>query len=204
MSHPALYILSWSLCLIVAVVLFLRKGHIRDNISDYRLFLFVPWKTATFIIAAAGITLAAPYSGDPTWDYLGSIVMSALTFLTAPWAIGAIFRSLKARARWSDIFIALCLMLFASSWFYDTYILLRDGVYPATWLLNLIISPTFYITAGLFWNLEHHPERGMIFSFQRDTWYHENSRTSFRRLIWIAIPRMAFAVYGVAWFVVTK
>lgn len=186
------------------MTLFLRKEHFRANISDYLAFLFVPWKIATFIISGLGITIAAPYSSDPTWDYLDSIVMSALTFFTSPWAVGAVFRAFKTKAKRSDIFIALCLMLFTSSWFYDAYILLRDGVYPATWLQNLIISPTFYIAAGLFWNLEHHPERGIIFSFQRHTWYHENSKTSFKKLIWTAIPLMAFAIYSVAWFVMTK
>jgi hypothetical protein len=204
MSHPAPYILSWSLCLIIAVTLFVRKKHLKGNISDYQAFLLVPWKIATFIIAGLGITLAAPYSGDPTWDYFDGSTISALVYLTAPWAAGAVFRSIRTKTKWSDIFIALCLMLFASSWYYDAYIFLRDGMYPATWLQNLIISPTFYIAAGLFWNLEHHPERGIIFSFQRDAWYHEDCKATFRKLVWIATPLMAFAIYGVAWFVMTK
>jgi hypothetical protein len=204
MSHPAPYILFWATCLLLAARLLLRKPQIRKRFSDYRAFLSQPWKIATFIIAASGITLAAPYSGDPTWDYPDSIIISALTFMTAPWAVGAVFRSLKTRTGWADIFVAVCMMLFSSSWFYDIYISLRDGVYPATWLSNLLISPSFYILGGLFWNLEHQPGRGIIFSFQRDAWYHEAAHTSFRKVVWIAMPLMAFAVYGVAWFVLTE
>jgi hypothetical protein len=204
MNHPIIYIISWSTSLVIAILLLIRKGHLMDRLADYRAFLSEPWKLATFIIAAAGITLAAPYTGDPTWDYPDSIVMSALTFLSAPWAVGALYRSFRAGSGWADVYIALCLMLFSSSWFYDSYLLLRDGVYPATWLPNLIISPCLYIAGGLFWNLEHLPGRGGMFSFQREAWYRETSRSSFRKLIWIAIPLMAFAVYGVAWFVLTR
>jgi hypothetical protein len=188
----------------VAIRLLIRKRHLRDRLSDYRAFLSEPWKIATFIIATAGITLAAPYSGDPTWDYPDSIAMSVMTFVSAPWAVGAIFRSLRTGSGWMDVYIALCLMLFSSSWCYDAYILLRDGVYPPTWLSNLIISPCLYIAGGLFWNLEHIPGKGVIFSFQRGTWYHEKSGTSFRKVIWIAIPLMAFAAYAVAWFVLKR
>ena len=42
----------------------------------------------TFVVATAGITLIAPYSGDPTWDYVDSVFMSVLAFATAPWVVG--------------------------------------------------------------------------------------------------------------------
>ena len=198
------YILFWCLCLFAAVGLLIKKAQFKDNLVQYVRFLSDPWKAATFVVATASITLVAPYSGDPTWDYFDGAAISILTFATAPWAVGAIFRSFQAKANRSNIFIALCLMFFSCSWFYDTYLFIRDGLYPTTWLPNLIISPTFYLAGGLFWNLEHHPERGMIFSFQRGSWYHEIFDTSFRKLIWVAIPLMGFAVYGVAWFVITK
>jgi hypothetical protein len=203
MNYCTVYILSWCLCLLTAGTLLIRKRHFRDKLSIYRGFLFEPWKTITFVVAAAGITLAAPYSGDPTWDYFDGAAISILTFVTAPWAVGAVFRSVKTRTNWIDIFIALCLMLFSSSWSYDAYIYWRDGTYPATWLSNLIIAPNFYIAGGLFWNLEYHKERGIIFSFQRDTWYHEINTASFWKLIWVAIPFIVFAMYGVVWFVWT-
>lgn len=80
----------------------------------------------------------------------------------------------------------------------------QNGLYPATWISNLIIAPNFYIAAGLFWNLEHHKDSGINFSFRRDTWYREIITTSFWRFFWITIPFIAFAMYGVLWFVVVK
>ena len=199
-----IYILCWCLCLLVAFILSVRKPYFKDDLGHYLRFLCEPWKAITFFIAAAGITLAAPYSGDPTWDYVDGAVISILTFVTAPWTVGAIFRSVKTKNNWSDVFIALCLMLFSTSWFYDAYIYWRDGTYPATWLANLIISPTFYIAGGLFWNLEHQEGNGLGFSFQRPAWYRENVSSSFRKLLWITLPFIGFAIYGVYWFIATS
>lgn len=202
MNNYVIYILFWCLSFLAAVIILTRKRHFKDKLTSYRQFLFEPWKIGTFLIAAAGITLAAPYSGDPTWDYFDGAAISILTFVTAPWAVGAFFRSFKAKTNWIDCYIALCLMLFSSSWFYDAYIYWRDGTYPATWISNLIIAPNFYVAAGLFWNLEHHKDSGINFSFRRDTWYREVITTSFWRFFWIAIPFIAFTMYGVLWFVV--
>lgn len=199
-----IYTMLWGVCMLTALVLLLKKQHVKDHLAAYGRFLSEPWKAVTFLIAASGVTLAAPYSGDPTWDYVDGVFMSVLVFTTAPWAVGAIFRSITSGSRWEDLFIAICLMLFSSSWSYDAYIWMRDGVYPATWFSNLIISPAIYTAAGLFWNLEHTPESGMMFSFQRETWYHECVGTRFRKLLWIAIPLMAFALYCVVWFILPE
>ncbi len=92
-------------------------------------------------------------------------------------------------------------MLFTSSWFYDGYIYLRDGIYPATWFSNLLISPALYITAGLFWSLEWEKGKGTSFVFQKEDWYLGHTESSFRKMVWITFPFMAFAAYGVIWFV---
>lgn len=202
MNGYVIYTLCWALCVFAAIVILAGKPQAKNNLAGYGRFLMEPWKVVTFLIAASGVTLAAPYSGDPTWDYVDGVFMSVLVFVTAPWAVGAVFRSVRSRARWEDIYIALCLMLFSSSWSYDAYVWMRDGVYPPTWFSNLIISPAIYTAGGLFWNLEYLPGRGMSFSFQRDSWYLEPVRTSFTKLLWIAIPLMAFAFYAVAWFVI--
>lgn len=204
LESKGLYTLVWSVCLLLAIILFFRKKQLKKNLSEYLRFLFEPWKAVTFLIAASGLTLVAPYTGDFTWDYTDGLFMSILTFTTAPWAVGTIYRTLTSRASWTDMYIALCLMLFTSSWSYDAYIWLRDGIYPDTWLSNLIISPNLYISGGLFWNLEHHPEKGLKFSFQRDAWYHESIRSSFAKLFWIALPFMVLNVLWVAWFVVKE
>ena len=204
MTYKILYTAVWCLCLLVASILLLRKRPFKKNLSEYVRFLSEPWKMITFLIAASGLTFVAPYTGDFTWDYTDGAFMSILTFITAPWAVGAVYRSLSSRTHWADIYIALCLMFFASSWSYDVYIWFRAGIYPDTWLSNLIISPNIYIAGGLFWNLEHHPEKGLKFSFQRKAWYHEPILSPFSKLIWIALPFMALVFLMVAWFVVKE
>ena len=47
---------------------------------------------------------------------------------------------------------------------------MRDGRYPETWFANLFASSVIYLCAGMFWNLEYRPRRGVIFSFMREGW----------------------------------
>jgi len=55
--------------------------------------------------------------------------------------------------------------MFSASWFYDTYILIRDGEYTPLWLPNIFASSSLYALAGLLWNLDWKPNRGTIFAF---------------------------------------
>jgi len=48
-----------------------------------------------FLIALSAIVILAPYTGDPTWDYFDAAFMSILTYITAPWSVGTLFRFLK-------------------------------------------------------------------------------------------------------------
>jgi len=194
------YTCLWVAATVVAVVLLLRNCE-KSGFANYFRFLTLPWKLVTFVVAMGGITVAAPYSGDPTWDYYDSIIISCLVYALAPWSVGVIFLAAKRKTSLTSLYIALIMMLFSSSWFYDGYILLRDGVYPSTWFSNLIISPTFFIAGGLFWNLEHIQGVGIKFSFQEGQWYNRPVSSNFRGLIWVAIPFMMFAFYGVCWFV---
>ena len=197
-----LYIAGWTAACFVAVGMLIKKRiELQSNLKPYLKFLLVPWKLITFIIAAAGITLVAPYSGDYTWDYLDAIVISMLIYLTAPWSIGVFYRFFQKRSFLSDVYLAICFTLFSSSWFYDGYIFWRDGIYPPTWLSNLIISPTFYIAAGLFWNLDYETGKGAVFAFQHKDWFRHEFKTPVRKILWIMAPFMLFAFYGVVWFV---
>ena len=171
------------------------------ELYHYFQFLLIPWKLITFIIAMTGITLAAPYSGDATWDYFDSIIISILVYLSSPWAVGTLYLFITKKRSYKNLFIAIVMLLFSSSWFYDGYILIRDGNYPATWLQNLIISPAFFIAAGMFWNLEYMPGLGAKFSFQLDGWYHRQISANFKKLFWIALPFGLFTLYAVFWFV---
>ncbi len=77
-----MYIISWSIAILIAMFLWLNKLRSSNNAGKYFKFLFKPWKVTTFVIAAIGMTVVAPYTGDITWDYFDATVMSLLTYLT--------------------------------------------------------------------------------------------------------------------------
>lgn len=166
-----IYIACWSLACLIALALYLRRPS--DFVVSYRAywhFLSEPWKLATFAAGTSLITLVAPYTGDPTWDYVDGFFMSVLCFATAPWVVGVLFSLLRGKARPVDVYVAVCAWLFSASWSYDIYLVWRDGAYPNTWYPNLYASSLIYLCAGLFWNLEWQAGRGVIFAFMRDRW----------------------------------
>jgi len=147
----------------------------------------------TFLIAGTSISMMAPYAGDPTWDRFDGALMAILTYLTAPWSVGTLYRVFKRKVGWRDAFVAINLWLLSAAWCYDAYLLWRDGEYPATWDINILASSCLYFAAGLFWNLSWAPARGAHLLFTEDTWFHTSEVASFRHIFWIAIPFIAFA-----------
>jgi hypothetical protein len=189
------YITVWSTACALAVVAYLRnRGAYALSHSAYWRFLLAPWKVATFAIATTGMTVVAPYSGDPTWDYTDSLFMSALTYASAPWAVGAVWLVGRRRLPRIQAFVAMCALMFAASWSYDLYLLLRDGRYPLTWLPNIVLSSILYISAGLLWNLEWKDGRGVTFAFMEEGWPDPARRFGFGRIAAFALPFMGIAV----------
>lgn len=165
------YTALWIALCVGAVVLAVRDRRSLVLLQGaYWRFLSAPWKLVSFGIAAGFFLLVAPYTGDPTWDRVDASFMSGLTFATAPWSVGTIFRALRKKASWSQAYVALCVWLFSASWSYDLYIYLRDGFHPASWFGNLIASSVLYVAAGLMWSLAYVPGRGVVFGFMDDGW----------------------------------
>jgi hypothetical protein len=133
--------------------------------------------------------------------------MALLTFLTAPWAIGLIYQVLTGRRPWRYLIVALALLLFSSSWFYDAYLLWRDGVYTPRWWENLILSPVIYVAAGLLWNLEAKEsgdfgeQPGFRLSFVREDWPKRPADTRFGPIIFVSIPFIVIAAFVLVAFV---
>jgi hypothetical protein len=71
--------------------------------------------------------LRVAFTNDETWDAVTGAGMAVLTFLTAPWSVGLGYQVVVGRRPARYVIVALALMLFSSSWFYDAYLLLRDG-----------------------------------------------------------------------------
>jgi hypothetical protein len=76
----------------------------------------------------------------------------------------------------------------------------RDGEYPNAWLPNIPASSVLYCSAGLLWNLDWRPGRGVMFSFQEANWPRVASAAGFGRVFWIALPFMAIAAASILYF----
>ena len=185
------YIASWSLACLIAIGIFLRD-HSTYALSHaaYWRFLFQPWKVITFLVATAGITVIAPYTEDPTWDYFDAIFMSVLAFTTAPWVMGVMYKAIRRELPVVQVYVAFCVWMFSASWSYDLYLLIRDGSYPITWLANIFASSLLYISAGLFWNLDWKPGRGVIFAFMDEGWPEPPSVSVFGKVFGYALILM--------------
>lgn len=186
------YVAAWgTVCIIAAVLLMRNRPRLALSSVSYWRYLVRPWKVVTFVVAALGITLIAPYTGDPTWDYVDAAFMSVLAFATAPWTVATFYRAVRRRAAGADVFIAAVIWLFSASWSYDLYLWMRDGDYPVTWFGNLVASSVLYLAAGLFWNLDWDAERGWCFGFTDERWPHAQPGASFRHVL---VPAVLFMV----------
>lgn len=185
------YIALWGAACVIAVGLVIRNSHaFAFRHTSYRRFLSQPWKIVTFVVAGTGMVVIAPYTGDPTWDYMDALFMSVLTFLSAPWAIGALYKTAKRALPVEQAYVALCLWMFSASWSYDLYLFFRDGQYPFTWYANLIASSVLYVSAGLLWNLDWRTGRGVTFGFLEEGWPQPLSDATFSKIAWYALPLM--------------
>lgn len=146
------------------------------------------------------MTVIAPYTGDPTWDYFDALFMSLLTYFTAPWAIGVIYKAAKKELPIKQAYVALCVWMFSASWSYDLYLLIRDGFYPTTWFYNIPASSVLYISAGLFWNLDWIKGKGVIFSFMDSDWPVPSLHTVFPKIVLFALPFMVLVTFLILYF----
>ena len=203
MTIAIAYTLAWSALTLSAIVLAIRhraafgllsRAHIRS--------LLTPWKAASFALAAGFFILAAPYTGDPTWDRVDGAMMSVFTYLTSAWSVGTVVRTIRRRPiSKAQIFTALVACLFSASWCYDVYLFWRDGRYPNTWSSNAPVSIALYVAAGMLWSLAHVPGRGMVFDFQTDEWL-ALPATGFKKIAVIALVLMVGVALVIRPFVV--
>ena len=197
----SIYLTLWVAACLVAITIFIKD---RKSYAVYHFrywhFLLKPWKIATFSVAALGMTVIAPYTGDPTWDYFDALFMALFTYVTAPWAMGAIYKAAKKELPFMQVYVAFCVWMFSASWSYDLYLLIRDGFYPATWFYNILASSVLYISAGLFWNLDWVNGKGVVFSFMQSDWPTPSEHTVFPKIVWFALPFMLLATFLILYF----
>ena len=201
------YIGIWvSFCLIACGILVWDRKRLLPECREYLRLLAVPWKLWLFIPALFFVTFAGRYTDDETWDVVTGSGMAVLTFLTAPWVVGVIYQVFVGRRPRRFVIVAVALALFSSSWFYDGYLLLRDGEYTRRWLGNLMLSPIIYVAAGLLWNLETkpagvHEESGFRLSFVREDWPGSATDKRFWPIVFVSIPFILIAAFVLVEFV---
>ncbi len=184
----ATYTVCWiSFCFLALFIMFKDRKQLRLEWRDYLRFLCVPWKLSIFALAFLFVTFAGHFTDDETWDIITGSVMSLLTFFTAPWSLGLVYKVVTAQKRATYLIVAMALCLFSASWFYDAYLFLRDGQYSVRWLGNLMLSPEIYVAAGFLWNLE---AKGAwpTFGFLRSDWPKPPPDKRFAPLFVIALP----------------
>lgn len=202
----AIYTACWSAACLIAIAVAIGNAARCELLHcAYWRMLARPWRLATFVVAAACLTIVAPYTGDFTWDCVDAAFMSMLTFATAPWATGTLYRSVVGRSGVGNVYVALCVWMFSASWSYDLYIYLRDGDYPITWLSNIFASSVLYLSAGLFWSLDYREGRGVTFAFMEPEWLAEHgaAAATFPRIAWYAAPFMVLVAATIVYFLVT-
>ena len=199
-SGLRVYLALWLTATILSFFLLYRNRKTCSLIqAAYWKFLLEPWKLFTFAIATSCVALAAPYSGDPTWDVPNSIIISMLTYILAPWSVAVLYRSIQSLTFNIHFWMALC-FFFIPCWVYDIYILFRDKIYPPTWFNNLVISGGIVLIAGLFWNLCYRDADGLTFAFKLPEWPSVGP-SPIRKIFWpclfLCIPVLA----SIGWFV---
>jgi hypothetical protein len=201
------YVAAWSsFCVLSACLVLKDRARLLAEWHEYLKFLCVPWKLCLFVPAFSFVTIAGRYTNDETWDLVTGSGMSLLTFLTAPWAIGVFYQAALGRRPLRDVLVASALLLFSSSWFYDAYLLWRDGSYTQRWAGNLMLSPFIYLAAGLLWNLEANDDctfgtARFRFSFVRPDWPSRPIDSRFEPLILASIPLILIAAFVLVAFV---
>ncbi len=186
------YLVFWLACCVLGLVIAIKD--VRPVWRDELAFLTVPWKLALFIPAIVFVTFAGRYTNDETWDTVCGGSMSLLTVLTSGWAVGTAYKVFSGERPASHLVVAVVVALFSSSWFYDGYLLLRDGAYTQRWFGNLRLSPIIYACAGTLLNLEVRG-KGLGFGPTRAEWPRPASTQSSWLLALASIPLVLIAAY---------
>jgi hypothetical protein len=193
-ENARIYIACWGLaCAVAFVVAIVRGRKFAIARRGYFRSLIVPWKLTVFTIAASGMMVIAPKTGDPTWDWIDSGFMALFTYLTAPWTLGVLVRALRSRSLdLAEAYVAACTWLFSASWSYDLYIYLRDGFYPLSWSSNLLASSILYAAGGACFSLAHSDTRFRVTpAFLQPNWPEEIREATFRRVAPVALILIA-------------
>ena len=192
------YLITWSLLTTIWFFLLIKyKNNILLFSKEYYNFIFIKWKVIIFFIAFILLCIIANLWLDPTWDIPETIIMSALTYITAPYSIWIIFRYIKwLNKKFYELYIAIILLFFTSAWIYDLYAMLfLLWEYPLTAFSNLLLSPFIYLFAWMIWNLWYSKKDWIIFLYDKKNWInYKNVSWWFKKIFIYILPIILFMV----------
>lgn len=196
------YVAGWlSFCLLAIGILVHDRHRVQVEWNGYWNYLTMRWKVCSFALAFAFVTFAGRFTDDETWDVITGGGMSLLTFITAPWCVGLLYQVFTGRRARRYLIVALAMAFFSSSWFYDGYLLLRDGSYTTRWWSNLMLSPILYLAGGLLWSLEARGRFGFRLGFVRPDWPSRPTETRILPILLASIPLVLVAGFILIAFV---
>lgn len=187
MEHYAV-VLEILFLLILFLVLWRNKSQLLKDYRNYFKFLLEIKRFLSFLLATLILILCGLFANDPTWDIPISTIMAVLTYFTAPWTIGVIYKSIKREKKLYELYSAICFWLFSASWSYDLWDYLKTGSYPTSWTSNLALSSVLYFSAGFFWSLSWNHQRGVCFIFTDPSWPDRKSEFHLKKIALWALP----------------
>ncbi len=193
-----IYIILWIILILIWLVLLIKnRKEVLLFRKKYINFLFVRWKLILFFLAVISLSIMSTLWLDPTWDIPETIVMSILTFYTAPYSSWIIYRYLRWLNKNSyEFYIAIILLFFSSAWFYDLYTLLfLLWEYPPMAFSNLLLSPFFYLFWWITWNFGYSKKKGVIFLFKEKDWIDTKTEKDwFDKIFLYILPIIIFMI----------
>ena len=198
------YFKSWvTIVLFTFVLSIFKKNQILLLSKKYFYFLFVKWKIIVFLLALFIVSGVGLLWLDPTWDLGISIIMSTLTYFTAPYSVGIFYRFIKWIERKNiELFLAIILTFFSASWFYDGYnYLYLLWFYPNTWFSNILYSIPVYLLWWIIWNLDYSKEKGAYLSFYNKKWTLEPENKSIKPFLLYIVLSGSILVWTFGYFI---
>jgi len=149
------YLVTYTLLTLTSFGLILKKRQQFNFLTkEYFKFIFTKERFLIYVIGTLALLIPVPFLEIHSWDYFIAIFQPILAYLTAPWAIDIFCKIEKGKACFSEVYTAVCMMLFTGSWSVEIYLLLRNGYYMPDWLVNIPIGIFCYIIVGVLWQID--------------------------------------------------
>ena len=148
-----LYLATYSILILISIFLIIKNRKRYSFLTkEYFQFIITTPRFIIYILGSLALIIPVKFLNLHSWDYPIAVFQPLFSYLAAPWAISVFAKMKKGKAKFGEIYVALCLMLFCGSWAVEIYLLFRDGYYMPDWLVNIPIGICCFILVGILWN----------------------------------------------------